>query len=278
MSRTIQLTELQKALDTELHSVADYSCTWTEDVAGNRFGWLHLPDPFHLLSAAAIMSKYKARLLTITAFAEERDDQDKKRRIAYHFVIENTVVTITIRIYDPLTFEKLPVPSITSLFRNADWNEREFHEMFDIDIINHPNPQRLFLDERLDAGIMSSLIPFSTMSNGMSSQGLWERVMEEKAGYKPSLGSGVDNKALEARDEEDNHQAEAGQADTGQADAERTDALQEGEVTADYVSQAELAFTPVSATAHMTESARQPLQEEVTQPNVQQSASQASKE
>ena len=267
MSRTIQLTELQKTLDTELHNVADYSCTWTEDVAGNRFGWLHLPDPFHLLSAAAIMNKYKARLLTITAFAEERDDQDKKRRIAYHFVIENTVVTITIRIYDSLTFEKLPVPSITSLFRNADWNEREFHEMFDIDIINHPNPQRLFLDERLDAGIMSSLIPFSTMSNGMSSQGLWERVMEEKAGYKPSLGSGA-NKALEAGDKTD-----AGQADPEQADAQQGDGMK-----ADDLSREEPVFTPVSATAHMTEAARQPLSEEATQPNAQQSASQASKE
>ena len=262
MSRTIQLTELQKALDTELHTIAEVSCEWTEDVAGNLFGWLHLPDPFHLLSAAAVMNKYKARLLTITAFAEERDDQDKKRRIAYHFVIQNTVVTITVRIYDPLTFEKLPVPSITSLFRNADWNEREFHEMFDIEIINHPNPKRLFLDERLDAGIMSSLIPFSTMSNGMSSQGLWERVMEEKAGYKPSLSSGVVPEAIEAGAEGQNSQVESSKA-AKNADKARDD-----------VPAAEPVFTPVSATAHMTESAQKPTQQQ----GGAQSASSASKE
>lgn len=224
MSRIPQLNEFQRSLDAELKDIADVACTWTEDVAGNRFGWLHLPDPIHLLSAAAVLHKHKARLLTITAYAEERGDQDKKRSIAYHFVVNNAVVTVTIRIYDAKTFEKLPVPSITSMFRNADWNEREFHEMFDIEIINHPNPKRLFLDERLDAGIMSSLIPFSTMANGMSSQGLWERVMEEKAGYKPSLTGG--------------------------------DSISEGE------SGETLPFTPVSATSHMIEQAAKGEQHE----------------
>lgn len=187
MSRTTIQNELQATLSAELENIADIACTWTTDVAGNRFAWLHLPGPQFLLPAVMVMSKHKARLLTITAFAEERGDQDKKRSIAYHFLVENMAVTITVRIYDPESFTKLPVPSITPWFRNADWNEREFNEMFNIEIVDQPNPKRLFLDERLDAGIMSNLIPFSTMANGAASQTLWEKVMEEKAGHKPKL-------------------------------------------------------------------------------------------
>lgn len=192
MSRIVNKTDIQAKLDVALEDVADIPCTWTEDVAGNIFGWLHLPAPKFLLPAVTVMSKYNARLLTITAYAEERGDQDKKRSIAYHFVVDNMAITVTVRIYDPETFAKLPVPSITPWFRNADWNEREFNEMFNIEIIDHPNPKRLFLDERLDAGIMTKLIPFSTMANGAGSQTLWERVMEEKAGHKPSLSAEQD--------------------------------------------------------------------------------------
>lgn len=187
MSRKQSQTDIQERLTAELEQATRGACTWTHDVQENIFGWLSLSEPEDLLPAAAVLSENKARLVTITAYAEERGDQDKKRSIAYHFVIDAVTITVTIPIYNAETLESLPVPSITSFFRNADWNEREFHEMYDIEIIDHPNPKRLFLDEKLDAGIMSSLIPFSTMVHGAGSQGLWEKVMEEKAGHTPSL-------------------------------------------------------------------------------------------
>lgn len=153
--------------------------SWTSDVRANPFGWLRLDRPDRLKDAARALAG-KARLCTVTAYAEERDDEDKRRRIAYHFTAGDTVITVTIPLYDPETLEKLPVPSITPWFLNADWNEREFMEMFNIDIVGHPNPKRLFLDERLDAGIMTKLIPFSAMAHGAASTTLWERVLEAK--------------------------------------------------------------------------------------------------
>ena len=153
--------------------------TWTKDVRANPFGWLRLDAPEKLRDAAAALAG-KARLCTVTAYAEERDDPDKRRRIAYHFASGDTVITVTVPIFDPETLKKLPVPSITPWFLNADWNEREFMEMFNIEIVEHPNPKRLFLDERLDAGIMSKLIPFSAMAHGAASNTLWERVLEAK--------------------------------------------------------------------------------------------------
>lgn len=152
---------------------------WTRDARANPFGWLRLDRPDKLKDAARALAG-KARLCTITAYAEERDDPGLRRRIAYHFASGDALVTVTVPLYDPDTMEKLAVPSITPWFLNADWNEREFMEMFDIAITEHPNPKRLFLDERLDAGIMSKLIPFSAMAHGAASNTLWERILEAK--------------------------------------------------------------------------------------------------
>lgn len=187
MSRLETQNKNKDILSAELETASGTACTWTQDPYGNAMGWLHLSGPDKLLPAVKLLAEHKVRLATITAYAEERGDQDKKRGIAYHFALGSILFTVSIPIYDPESFEKLQVPSITPWFRNADWNEREFKEMFNIEIIDHPNPKRLFLDERLDAGIMTRLIPFSTMLHGAASRDLWEKVMEEKAGHKPSL-------------------------------------------------------------------------------------------
>lgn len=152
---------------------------WTTDVRANLFGWLPLERPDQLKDAARALDG-KVRLCTITAYALARDDADKRRRIAYHFAIGDTTLTVSIPLFDPETNAKLPVPSITPWFRNADWNEREFREMYNIEIPDHPNPKRLFLDERLDAGIMTKLIPFSAMANSAGTNMLWERILEAK--------------------------------------------------------------------------------------------------
>lgn len=177
---------MKNILNNDLKEATGQNAQWSSDEKGNEFGWLSLSGPDALIPAIKVMAKHKARLVTITAYAEERGDQDKKRAIAYHFALGSPIFTISIPIYNPETMEKLPVPSITPYFRNADWNEREFHEMFNINIVEHPNPKRLFLDERLDAGIMSNLIPFSTMLHGAGSKDLWERVLAEKTGQAPS--------------------------------------------------------------------------------------------
>ena len=167
------------SLDSLLLAAVGAAPTWTYDVRGNAFGHLCLIRPEPLADAAQALAG-KARLCTITVYPERRDDPGKRRNAAYHFAVGGTLLTLTVRLYDPETLQKLPVPSITPWFRNADWNEREFIEMFNIEVVGHPNPKRLFLDERLDAGIMSKLIPFSAMAAGAASNTLWEQIMETK--------------------------------------------------------------------------------------------------
>jgi len=73
---------------------------------------------------------------------------------------------------------------LTPLFRNADWNEREFMELYDIDVIGHPDPRRLFIDESIEPAAFERLIPYSTLINGASSKTLWEAVMSTKGQEK----------------------------------------------------------------------------------------------
>ncbi|MCL1889828.1 MAG: NADH-quinone oxidoreductase subunit C [Desulfovibrionaceae bacterium] len=189
MSQAPLPDSLKESLAGQIASVLPGEILWNEDAYGNPFGWLVLPAPDRLPEIMKILAGRKARLCTVSAYAEERDDPDKKRGIAYHFVLGRLLFTVSVRLYNPETSEELPVPSITPWFRNADWNEREFREMFDIKITGNPNPRRLFLDERLDAGIMNSLIPFSAMVNSAGSKDLWERLMAEKTGHVSHAGA-----------------------------------------------------------------------------------------
>jgi NADH-quinone oxidoreductase subunit C len=53
----------------------------------------------------------------------------------------NWSITVKIR----LDGQKPVVDSVTSIYRGADWHERETAEMFGIDIIGHPNLKNLLL-------------------------------------------------------------------------------------------------------------------------------------
>ena len=103
---------------------------------------------------------------------------EQQQELCYHFELEGVVYNITAT----LTAEHSTVPSITPLFANADWHEREMMELYGIHVANQPNPRRLFLDEELDAGILNEAVPLSIMMNGACTTDLWERILKDKEG------------------------------------------------------------------------------------------------
>jgi len=149
---------------------------WTSDVNGNFFGWMKLCDPGSLLSIAPLLAESGARLMTVTAYRNDKFGRMEGYEIAYHFDLEGVVVTVSVCLPDTPP----RVPSITPWFKNADWNEREFVELYGIVLENHPNPRRLFLDKSLDAAMLDRLVPLSTMMNGASTSTLWEKVFAGK--------------------------------------------------------------------------------------------------
>lgn len=53
----------------------------------------------------------------------------------------------TVGIKVPISKEDARMPSITGVFRGADWHERECSEMFGIEFEGHPNLVKLYLPE-----------------------------------------------------------------------------------------------------------------------------------
>ena len=174
---------------------------WTQDEKDNYFGWLRLEDPYQLPAAAAALSDAGVRLATITAYAENRKDPARSLVMLYHFSMGGTMLNVQARLHRELEdggVEVLSVPSITPWFFNAAWPERECYEMYKVEITgleipnkeveakySKPKPakmRRLFLDESIELGVMTSLIPFSAMVNGATTKDLWERVIQREGG------------------------------------------------------------------------------------------------
>lgn len=196
LTRPAQL-QAKALLDQRLPAPAGVDISWTEDAHGNIYGWIMLDNAPRLAELAPAMARCRLRLCTMTAYDPERDPANPQRAIAYHFDLDGLTLTVTAPLAMPEVDEdgnaegKPEVPSITPWFRNADWNEREFMEMYDIAVTGHPNPRRLFLDERLDAGIMGQMIPLSTMMNGASTQDLWERIMSANLPEGTTVATGA---------------------------------------------------------------------------------------
>lgn len=151
---------------------------WRIDAKGVLTGWCRLREGALILPAAEGVAELAGRLSMVTASLFDGAKQRGVREVAYHFDLEGTTLTLTIE----LPLEGAQVPSLTPVFRNADWNEREFMELYDIRVIGHPNPRRLFIDKSIEPAAFERLIPYSTFSNGASSKDLWEKVMARPGG------------------------------------------------------------------------------------------------
>ena len=147
----------------------------TEDFYGNTYHWFRLDTPRHMLRAATLLKGAGARLATTTAYNRRRL-ADPVQEICYHFELEGVVYNVTV----VLDAEWPAVPSISPIFANADWNEREMMELYAVQVDGHPNPRRLFLDEQIEEGVLGEAVPLSIMMNGACTVDLWERILKDR--------------------------------------------------------------------------------------------------
>lgn len=148
---------------------------YSTDSFGNAFHWFRLDTPRLLPQGAALLREAGARLAMITAY-NRRQLSEPMQEVCYHFELKGIIYNLTVT----LNGEWPTVPSITPLFANADWHEREMMELYGINVNGHPNPRRLFLDEELDEGILNEAVPLSIMMNGACTTDLWERILKDK--------------------------------------------------------------------------------------------------
>ncbi len=78
-------------------------------------------------------------------------DTRRHIEILYHFTMEDINLLISFRVKLPK--DKPEIDSLTSVFKGADWIEREMHELLGINFRGHPDPRRLLLPDEWPEGV-----------------------------------------------------------------------------------------------------------------------------
>lgn len=78
-------------------------------------------------------------------------DARSHMEILYHFIFEDINLIFSLRV--KLDKSKPEIDSLTSVFKAADWIEREIHEMLGINFKGHPNLRRLLLPDDWPDGV-----------------------------------------------------------------------------------------------------------------------------
>ena len=71
--------------------------------------------------------------------------------IYYHFSMDSTGLILNIRVILP--HGEPEIDSLSNLFNASNWIEREMHELFGINFLNHPNQERLISDGNWAEGV-----------------------------------------------------------------------------------------------------------------------------
>lgn len=202
------MTELPVDLEARLTAAAPAGLRLIQntDAKGVTVLWCELADKNDLLGVAQEIKAVKGRLMTISVFQptppesddDEEEDGDEKSddgeavppaslggiaidgksyELAYHFDLDGA--TLTIQVF--LAADAAEVISLTPLFRNADWCERDYMENYSIHVIGHPDPRRLFLDPSIEPMALERLIPLSTLVNAASTKALWEKIISHQS-------------------------------------------------------------------------------------------------
>ncbi|MET0068438.1 MAG: NADH-quinone oxidoreductase subunit C [Candidatus Thiodiazotropha sp.] len=142
--------------------------------SGLPSAWLVLEQKDDIHSLLHSLRSIGARMATMTVYRPDAAKFPDMHEISYHMVLEGMPVTITVK----LNKDEF-LPSATRIFPNLDWDERELMELSGIEVRGHPNPRRLFLDEKIESGVFDRLVPYSEMTNVTSGDAVWQRVREQ---------------------------------------------------------------------------------------------------
>ena len=74
------------------------------------------------------------------------DGEDLGFYVAYNFYSTSLKHQLEVRVYA----ENMVIPSVESLWRTADWHEREAYDLMGIKFEGHPDMRRIFLPEDWD--------------------------------------------------------------------------------------------------------------------------------
>jgi len=103
--------------------------------------WMEAAE-LNVLALAELMKNIEARLTTISAISIENGETE----IVYHFAIGGQAVNVKTRT------KANAIPSISKVFKAANWAERENYDLFGVNFIGHPNLKCLIRPPQLAKG------------------------------------------------------------------------------------------------------------------------------
>ena len=103
--------------------------------------WMDAAE-LNVFALAELMKNIEARLTAISAISIENGETE----IIYHFAIGGQAINIKTRT------KANAIPSISKVFKAANWAERENYDLFGVTFTGHPNLKRLIRPPQLAEG------------------------------------------------------------------------------------------------------------------------------
>lgn len=104
-------------------------------------------DPGSLLKVVEYMYKEAGlRFIIASAIHTKRGFE-----IHYHFSSDETGLILNIHVI--LNSENPKIESLSNMFNASNWIEREMHELFGINFLNHPNQEKLISEGNWAEGV-----------------------------------------------------------------------------------------------------------------------------
>jgi NADH:ubiquinone oxidoreductase subunit C len=104
-------------------------------------------DPGSLLDISAYLFKDVGYRFVIASALHT----NKGFEIHYHFSYDSTGLLLNLHVI--LSADKPEIESLSNMFNASNWIEREMHELFGINFLNHPNLEKLISEGNWAEGV-----------------------------------------------------------------------------------------------------------------------------
>jgi NADH:ubiquinone oxidoreductase subunit C len=104
-------------------------------------------NPAALLTIAGYLYRNEGYRFIIASAVHTR----KGFEIYYHFSLDKEGLVLSLHVI--LDSEKPRIESLSNMFSASNWIEREMHELFGIDFLNHPNLEKLLSEGNWAEGV-----------------------------------------------------------------------------------------------------------------------------
>ncbi len=107
-------------------------------------GWWMVAPELDVLEMARKMKEWGARFSTMTGAVLT----DVETAVIYHFYLNGQACNLKV------ATKENKIPSISNILPAAEWIEREIMDLYKVEFIGHPHPDRLLRPLQLEAGLM----------------------------------------------------------------------------------------------------------------------------